>query len=70
MPYIVKSSLDISGKILPWNETEKEKLIKEKEEFIKAKSKETVKETAQKEMQERNLEKEEIKSSKMDKKKK
>ena len=47
-----------------------EKLIKEKEEFIKAKSKETVKETAQKEMQERNLEKEEIKTSKMDKKKK
>ena len=23
MPYIVKSSLDISGKILPWNETRK-----------------------------------------------
>ena len=35
MPYIVKSTLDI----LPWNEVEKQKLIKEKEEYLK---KETV----------------------------
>lgn len=31
MPYIVKSTLDI----LPWNEVEKQKLIKEKEEYLK-----------------------------------
>lgn len=35
MPYIVKSSLDIGGKIIPWNEQEANKLIKEKEEIIK-----------------------------------
>ena len=34
MPYIVKSSLDIGGKIVPWNEKEVEKLIKEKEEKL------------------------------------
>lgn len=33
MPYIVKSSLDIGGKIVPWNEQEIEKLIKEKEKL-------------------------------------
>ena len=33
MPYIVKSSLDIGGKIIPWNEQEIEKLIKEKEKL-------------------------------------
>ena len=37
MPYIVKSSLDIGGKIIPWNEREAEKLIKEKEQFFKEK---------------------------------
>ena len=35
MPYIVKSSLDIGGKIIPANEVEINKLIKEKEEFLK-----------------------------------
>ena len=35
MPYVVKSSLDIGGKIVPWNERETRKLIKEKEEFLK-----------------------------------
>ena len=34
MPYIVKSSLDIGGKIVPWNEKEVEKLIKEKEKML------------------------------------
>lgn len=37
MPYIVKSSLDIGGKIIPWNEKETNKLIKEKEEFLSRK---------------------------------
>ena len=35
MPHIVKSSLDIGGKIIPWNEREIDKLIKEKKEFLK-----------------------------------
>ena len=34
MPYIVKSSLDIGGKIVPWNEQEINRLIKEKEEKV------------------------------------
>ena len=34
MSYIVKSSLDISSTIIPWNERENEKLIKEKKEYI------------------------------------
>ena len=34
MPYIVKSSLDIGGKIIPWSEQEVNKLIKEKEEKV------------------------------------
>lgn len=76
MPYIVRSSLDISGKIVPWNEVESQKLVKEKEEFIKAKNKdkevvkETTQETTQKTTQERDSEKEELKSSKVDRKKK
>ncbi len=37
MAYIVKSSLDIGGKIVPWNEQETQKLIKEKEEYLKEK---------------------------------
>lgn len=37
MPYIVKSSLDIGGKIIPWNKREAETLIKEKEQFFKEK---------------------------------
>lgn len=35
MPYVVKSSLDIGGKVVPWNERETKKLIKEKEKFLK-----------------------------------
>ena len=35
MPYIVKSSLDIGGKIIPANELETKKLIEEKTEFLK-----------------------------------
>ena len=42
MPYIVKSSLDIGGKIVPWNERETQKLIKDKEQFLKEKEKENV----------------------------
>lgn len=34
MPYIIKSSLDIGGKVVPWNERETQKLIKEKEKFL------------------------------------
>ena len=41
MPYIVKSSLDIGGKIVSWNEQEVNKLIKEKEEVLEAKKTET-----------------------------
>lgn len=37
MPYIVKSSLDIGGKVIPWNEQETKKLIKEKENYLKNK---------------------------------
>jgi len=37
MPYIVKSSLDIGGKVIPWNEQETNKLIKEKTEFFEKK---------------------------------
>lgn len=37
MPYIVKSSLDIGGKIIPWNEHETNKLIKEKTELLEKK---------------------------------
>lgn len=37
MPYIVKSSLDIGGKVIPWNEQETKKLIKEKTEFLEKK---------------------------------
>ena len=37
MSYIVKSSLDIGGKIIPWNEQEANKLIKEKEEMLEKK---------------------------------
>ena len=45
MPYIVKSSLDVGGKIVPWNEQESRKLIKEKEKFLKEKEKEEEKVT-------------------------
>lgn len=37
MSYIVKSSLDIGGKIIPWNEQEANKLIKEKKEMLEKK---------------------------------
>lgn len=40
MSYIVKSSLDISSTIIPWNERENEKLIKEKKEYIEKMKKE------------------------------
>lgn len=76
MPYIVKSSLDISGKIVPWNEVESNKLIEEKEKFLKENKKEnkkedkTTQEVTQEATQEKEIEKEEIKTSKADKKKK
>ena len=34
MSYIVKSSLDISSTIIPWNERENAELIKEKKEYL------------------------------------
>ena len=37
MAYIVKSSLEIKSTIVPWNEIENEKLIKEKKEFLEKK---------------------------------
>lgn len=51
MPYIVKSSLDIAGKIIPWNEQEANKLIKEKEKKLKEMKKE-VKEEVKEEIKE------------------
>lgn len=66
MPYIVKSSLDIGGKIVPWNEKETNKLIKEKEEFFNKKQKiEIVEEVEEKEIKEF----EEIKENETDMKK-
>ena len=53
MPYIVKSSLDIGGKIVPWNEKETRKLIKEKEIFLKENEK--VVEIEEKDIKEINL---------------
>lgn len=50
MPYIVKSSLDIGGKIIPWNEQESRKLIKEKEKFLKEKEEEKVIEIEEKDI--------------------
>ena len=40
MSYIVKSSLDISSTIIPWDERENERLIKEKKEYIEKMKKE------------------------------
>lgn len=42
MPYIVKSSLEIGSTIIPWNEQESNKLIKEKQEFLEKKASEQV----------------------------
>lgn len=54
MPYIVKSSLDIGGKIVAWNEQETNKLIKEKEEYLKQKT-ESVAEPIQEEKEEKEV---------------
>ena len=43
MAYIVESSLDIGGKIIPWSNREQEKLIKEKEELLQKKEEEVEK---------------------------
>lgn len=40
----VKSSLDIGGKVVTWNEQEVNKLIEEKEEFLAKKEAEVVQE--------------------------
>lgn len=42
MPYVVKSSLEIESTIVPWNERETQKLVKEKTEFLEKKEKEKV----------------------------
>ena len=42
MPYIVKSSLEIGSTIIPWSEQESNKLIKEKQEYLKKKVTEQV----------------------------
>ena len=59
MPYIVKSSLDIGGKIIPWNEQEVNKLIKEKEEALEVKKTETkqVSEQVSEQVQDAKIEK-------------
>ena len=49
----VKSSLDIGGKVITWNEQEVNKLIEEKEEFLaKEQKKKEVEEKNQPEIQE------------------
>ena len=69
MPYIVKSSLDISGKIIPWNEQEVNKLIKEKTEKFEKIEQPEIKEEP-KEIEEETKEvKQEVKIDKKNKKK-
>lgn len=34
MSYIVKSSLEIASTIIPWNEKENQRLMKEKKEYL------------------------------------
>ena len=60
MPYIVKSSLDIGGKIIPWNEREAETLIKEKEQFFKEKEERAEKVEKVEEPKQEKQEKQEI----------
>lgn len=66
MPYIVKSSLDIGGKIIPWNERETKKLIREKEQFLKEKHRKTEELKQEEERQEKqeSLKKTESKAKK------
>lgn len=42
MPYIVKSSIEVGSTIVPFNERESQKLIKEKQEYLKNKQKNDV----------------------------
>lgn len=42
MPYIVRSSLDIGSTIIPWNEQESNRLMKEKKEYLEKKAVEQV----------------------------
>lgn len=60
MPYIVKSSLDIGGKIIPWNEREAKTLIKEKEQFFKEKEERAEKVEKVEEPKQEKQEKQEI----------
>ena len=60
MPYIVKSSLDIGGKIIPWNEREAETLIKEKEQVVKEKEEKAGKVEKVEEPKQEKQEKQEI----------
>lgn len=48
MPHIVKSSLGIESTIIPWNEREKQKLIKEKKEYLEKENKEVTEEVIEK----------------------
>lgn len=64
MPYVVKSSLDIGGKIVPWNEQEANKLIKEKEEFVKQKIEEPKEEINEEVIEEKQDAKKEENASK------
>lgn len=60
MPYIVKSSLDIGGKIILWNEREAETLIKEKKQFFKEKEERAEKVEKVEEPKQEKQEKQEI----------
>ena len=42
MPYIVKSSLEIGSTIIPWNEQENNRLMREKKEHLEKKVTEQV----------------------------
>ena len=58
MPYIVKSSLDLSGKIIPWNEQATQKMIEDKKEYFAKKEKEERENKKEKEKEEAKKENE------------
>lgn len=70
MSYIVKSSLDIGGKIIPYNEQNVEKLIKEKEEYFKDKLEEIEKEEIEIEKEQKEKEIKSQTNTKIEKNKK
>lgn len=73
MSYIVKSSLEIASTIIPWNEKENQRLMKEKKEYLekekKLKAKKEVEKHEVKEIEKQEEEKTPVfKNTKKDKK--